>query len=221
MMPVETVTPIDGRAARRKRRDTFQREVDLDDEIRERERKEALELLKNTDANSVPLGGATQLKVRTNKLEPATASAESVQNGQETQSPSTPTILDSVKQLGQSVAANWGPTVNKSIHELREWFAHRQLPSPFTAEVEAEEEERLRRQKQRHREKRRRERERRRRELEEAEALEGPPSGAEEGRRSEQETDQENGRRHHHRREHRRRHRHHHRKHDEGFQEPA
>ena len=220
-MPLGTATPIDGRAARRKRRDTFQREVDLDDEIREREKQEALELLKNTDANSVSLGGAASLKVSTDKLGPASAPAESVQGGQEAQSPSTPTILESVKQLGQSVAANWGPTVNKSIHELREWFAHRQLPSPFTAEVEAEEEERLRRQKQRHREKRRRERERRRRELEEAEALEGPPSGAEEGRRSEQETGQENGRRHHHRKEHRRRHRHHHRKHDEGFQEPA
>lgn len=226
-MPVGTVTPIDGRAARRKRRDTFQREVDLDDEIREREKQEALELLKNTDANSVSLGGAASLKARTNELEVVTASAESVQSGQEAQSPSTPTILESVKQLGQSVAANWGPTVNKSINELREWFAHRQLPSPFTAEVEAEEEERLRRQKQRHREKRRRERERRRRELEEAEALdnsrgrEGSPRGAEDAARSEQETGHENGRRHHHRKEHRRRHRRHHRKHDEGFQEPA
>ena len=164
-MPVGTVAPIGGRG--RKRRDTFQREVDLDAEIRKREKQEALELLKNTDANSVSLAGSASLKVSTDKLGPASAPAESVQGGVEAQSPSTPTILESVKQLGQSVAANWGPTVNKSIHELREWFAHRQLPSPFTAEVEAEEEERLRRQKQRHREKRRRERERRRRELEE------------------------------------------------------
>ncbi|GAA5978065.1 hypothetical protein JCM10908_004215 [Rhodotorula pacifica] len=161
---------FDGRAARRKRRDTFQREVDLDDEIREREKQEALELLKNTDANSVSLGGSSSLKIRTTKLETNSSSGQAVPNGDEPQSPSTPTILESVKQLGQSVAASVGPAVqqlpgavNKSIGELREWFAQRQLPSPFEEEVEAEEE-------RRHREKRRRRKERRRREEEAAAA---------------------------------------------------
>ncbi|GAA5872492.1 hypothetical protein JCM3774_006837 [Rhodotorula dairenensis] len=172
LLPAAATPSTDGRPARRKRRDTFQHEVDLDAEIREREKQEAFELLKNTDANAVPLGGAASLQIRTTKLEaPATVSEEVSKNSEQAQSPSTPTILESVRQLGQSVAANWGPAVqqlpgavNKSIHELRDWFAQRQLPSPFEAEVEAEEEARERRRREKRRRHRARERERRERE---------------------------------------------------------
>lgn len=171
----DTTASTDGRPARRKRRDTFQREIDLDAEIREREKQEALQLLQNTDANSVSLGGVTSLQIRTTKLGAATAgsSEEVAKSGGVAQSPSTPTILESVRQLGQSVAANWGPAVqqfpdavNKSIHELRDWFAQRQLPSPFEAEVEAEEEARERRRREKRRRHRARERERREQEKE-------------------------------------------------------
>lgn len=160
----------DDRARRRKRRDTFQREVDLDEEIRERERKEALELLQNTDTNAVS-SATIKSQIRAIKVDTSvTAKVASPATGDEAQSPSTPTILESVRQLGQSVAANLGPavqqlptTMHKSISELRDWFAQRQLPSPFEDEVEAEEE-------RRRREKRRRRRERRCREAEAAEA---------------------------------------------------
>lgn len=144
----------DARPRMRKRRDTFQREIDLEAEIRRREQVEALELLSNTDRNAAS-GNAPALKVK--------ISAEEQSEQVEASSSSSPSIYASVKQLGASVAANFGPAVQhfptamqKSIGELREWFAQRQLPSPFEDDVEEEEERRRREARRRRRERRRR-----------------------------------------------------------------
>ncbi|BGP53902.1 hypothetical protein JCM8202v2_001474 [Rhodotorula sphaerocarpa] len=141
----------DARPKMRKRRDTFQREIDLEAETRRREQVEALELLSNTDRNAAS-GNAPALKVKI----PAEEQSEQV----EASSPSSPSIYASVKQLGASVAANFGPAVQqfptamqKSIGELREWFAQRQLPSPFEDDVEEEEERRRREARRRRRRK--------------------------------------------------------------------
>ncbi|BGP30202.1 hypothetical protein JCM10296v2_001954 [Rhodotorula toruloides] len=173
---------------RRKRRDTFQREMDLDAELREREQAEAMELKNNTDLNSLTNSQLVKLKIDTDvHKRKSTFEKEEAPKSADSQL-STPTILASLQQLGQSVVATVTPAVQAlpgRISDLKEWFAHRQLPAPFSEDIEREEEELERRKREKRR--RRKEKERRKREEEERAAGMGDEQAAEELEREHEE----------------------------------
>lgn len=172
---------------RRKRRDTFQKEIDLDAELRERERAEAMELKNNTDLNSLTNSQLVKLKVDTDVPRAKPSEKDDAPRSADSQL-STPTILASLQQLGQSVAAAVTPAVQSlpsRISDLKEWFAQRQLPAPFSEDIEREEEELERRKREKRR--RRREKERRKREEVELAAGVGDEQAAEELEREQEE----------------------------------
>ncbi|GAA5996369.1 uncharacterized protein JCM10292_007563 [Rhodotorula paludigena] len=178
-----TYDGFSGASRRRKRRDSFHREIDLDEEIRAREQAEALELRDNTQANSLRLSETASLKITTKgggssslaETERSAAATAGPPAEEQLASPKSPTILASVRQLGESIAhdprvQSVTQTVTSGVQGLREWFSQRQLPSPFSDEVEQHEEEEERRKREKRRRRREREEMRKRRELEDGAA---------------------------------------------------
>ncbi|GAA5898039.1 hypothetical protein JCM5296_001462 [Sporobolomyces johnsonii] len=179
--PVEpTAAPIEddqrrSRGSGRTRRDTFQDEIDLDVELEKRAALERAELETNTQRNA--LRPSESASVRVNPKETllsvettTTSSSRRRGGGEQDDAPATPTILESVRQLGQSVVSTLQPTmqqlpgaVQSRLGELRGWFQ----PLPAQAELYDEEEEQARKERRRARR-----RERRKREKEEARELE-------------------------------------------------
>ncbi|BGP46167.1 hypothetical protein JCM10450v2_002007 [Rhodotorula kratochvilovae] len=172
VVPVEADAAVaDPRSRRRVRRDTFQREVDLDAEVKQREEAQAIELRDNTERNALRASEAAALTLDTSgrsssRRKKAAASDDAPAQDSEPgpATPTSPSVLDAVKLLGESIAhdprvQSLTETVTRSASGLREWFASRSLPAPFEAEVGDAEEERERRKK----EKRRRKREEQRR----------------------------------------------------------
>ncbi|GAA5890397.1 hypothetical protein JCM6882_008823 [Rhodosporidiobolus microsporus] len=157
----------DRRSRRRKRRDTFQREIDLDEVAKKQEAEEEKALKDNTHLNSLRPGEPPNLKLDTSSKKSSKKSRQPVEEEQEqVGSPSTPTILASAKQLGQSIVATVQPAVQHGIADLRNWWQQGQTAQADEPEyLEEDEEER-----QRRKERRRRRRERRAREEEEEQA---------------------------------------------------
>ncbi|BGP22936.1 hypothetical protein JCM10295v2_001827 [Rhodotorula toruloides] len=184
----DTAPEIPPPERRRRRRDTFQEEIDLDAELRERERAEAMELKTNTDLNSLTNSQLVKLKVDTDVHNSKSRSEKDDAPRSVDSQLSTPTILASLQQLGYSVVATVTPAVQSlpgRISDIKEWFAHRQLPAPFSEDMEREEEELERRKKEKRR--RRREKERRNREEEERAAATGEEQAAEDLEREHEE----------------------------------
>ncbi|GAA6026929.1 hypothetical protein JCM8097_005971 [Rhodosporidiobolus ruineniae] len=172
--PAQPAPPVDDRSRRRKRRDTFQSEVDLEDEIKKQEEREAKELKVNTELNSLRPADLAQLKVDTSAKPPPPSSppskrdrrkkerrAEPEEQEDEVLSPLTPTILESAKQLGQSIVATVQPVVQTRLDGLKQWWAHREQQQVGEEDdlFDAEEEERERRRRRRERRERRKARE--------------------------------------------------------------
>ncbi|GAA5833335.1 hypothetical protein JCM11251_005208 [Rhodosporidiobolus azoricus] len=154
----------DPRSRRRKRRDTFQREVDLDEVAKKQEAEEEQALKDNTHLNSLRLGEAPSLKLDTSERQSSSSrkSRAPVEEEEQVGSPSTPTILASAKQLGQSIVATVQPAVQHGLEDFKKWWTQQQTvraEEPEFFDDEDEDEER-----QRRRERRRRRRERRARE---------------------------------------------------------
>ncbi|GAA5947399.1 hypothetical protein JCM3765_001659 [Sporobolomyces pararoseus] len=155
---------------RGKRRDTFQHAIDLDDELQKREKKEeeAFEekqrLKLNTTKNSARPSNSPAIQIDTKK----TAPVEPPLAERPQRTPTTPTVLESAKQLGQSIVASLPPSMQQlpavMQSRLKQWFDRPESPGggDFDEDWDSEED-------RRRREKRRRRRERRRRE--EAELL--------------------------------------------------
>ncbi|GAA5997449.1 hypothetical protein JCM5350_001914 [Sporobolomyces pararoseus] len=152
---------------RGKRRDTFQHEIDLDDELKKRERKEEEEAFEekqrlklNTTKNSARPSNSPAILIDTKN----TAPVEPPLEGKPLKTPTTPTVLESAKQLGQSIVASLPPSMQQlptvMQNRLKQWFDRPEMSggaADFDEEYDSEEE-------RRRREKRRRRRERRRRE---------------------------------------------------------
>ncbi|GAA6052733.1 hypothetical protein JCM3770_003526 [Rhodotorula araucariae] len=194
VVPTDTEATTGSRLRRRVRRDTFQREVDLDAVIRLREEAQAIELRDNTERNALraSVGDAAALTVDTSGRSSGRrksagdssngggAAPKDDEPGPAPTTPTSPSVLDAVKILGESIAhdprvQSLAETVSRSATGLREWFAARALPAPFEAEVEVAEEERERRKKEKREKKKREEDDQRRAEellkLEEQELL--------------------------------------------------
>ncbi|GAA5862116.1 hypothetical protein JCM8547_007744 [Rhodosporidiobolus lusitaniae] len=154
----------DRRSRRRKRRDTFQVEIDIDAEAKRQEELEAKELKENTKKNSVALNLSLETDV---KKPPSSSSSSSRKNrsrdpAEDDAAPLTPTIIESVKQLGKSVVDTVQPAVQARVEDLRHWWQQQQTTTAPVDEEEYydddEERERRRRRKER-RERRKREEE--------------------------------------------------------------
>ncbi|GAA5834798.1 hypothetical protein JCM3766R1_003243 [Sporobolomyces carnicolor] len=166
---------------RGKRRDTFRNEIDLDDELAKRERDEAdqarraaeaerLEL--NTVKNSARPRDSPAIEIDTKNTAPVAVEEEEEPDKRPAVTPTTPTVLESARQLGYSIVASLPPSMQQlptvMQNRLKQWFEERK-GGEGQEEEEVEEywdsdEDRRRR------EKRRRRRERRKREEEEMEA---------------------------------------------------
>ncbi|GAA6059406.1 hypothetical protein JCM10212_003638 [Sporobolomyces blumeae] len=137
---------------RPKRRDTFQRAVDLDAEIRKRDEAEArdekAQVKANTERNSARPADSPSIRIDTKNTAPVVSSSRTTttttgpDGRRPNEAPSTagdasdlattpvtPTILESVRQLGQSVVASMPPGMQQlptvmqhRLGELRHWF---------------------------------------------------------------------------------------------------
>ena len=181
-----TTTPTRPRG---KRRDTFQREIDLGEEIEKRDKEEEEEekdrLKQNTKKNSARPSNSPAIQIDTKNTAPVDAPLEE----KPLRTPTTPTVLEAARQLGQSVVASLPPSMQQlpatMSTRIRYWFD--QSASQGGGEIE-EEEEIDSEEERRRREKRRRRRERRRREEEElARAISRDGDADEEERRARKE----------------------------------
>ncbi|BGP13995.1 hypothetical protein JCM10213v2_001933 [Rhodosporidiobolus nylandii] len=153
--PDATVPEVeDSRSRRRKRRDTFQQELDLDDELQKREQDEAKELKRNTEQNSLRPGDSASLRVNTSVKN----SASSRKNRQPDEQAAddagplaSPSVLEAVKQLGTSVFS----AVQPRIGELKNWWQQGPAASGGEEYYDDEEERARRERRRRRREKRR------------------------------------------------------------------
>ncbi|GAA6001050.1 hypothetical protein JCM10207_007389 [Rhodosporidiobolus poonsookiae] len=156
---------------RRKRRDTFQREIDIEVELKKREEEEARELKDNTRVNSLRLSETASLKINTSAKKDAGSSSKDREHD-DAQSPLTPTIIESAKQLGQSIVATIQPAVQTRLGELKSWWAHQQEHDDGERERDGRADEYDDSEAERDRRERRRRRREKRRRREEAEAAE-------------------------------------------------
>ncbi|GAA5904062.1 purine-nucleoside phosphorylase [Sporobolomyces salmoneus] len=166
---------------RGKRRDTFQREIDLDAELRRSEQTEEEEaqrekerLKLNTTKNSARPSNSPAIEIDTKNTAPVEPPLE--ERPQRT--PTTPTVLESAKQLRDSIVASLPPSMQQlptvMQNRLRQWFDGPEGgASRGGRDYEEEEEEYLdSEEERRRREQRNRRRERRRRREEERELQE-------------------------------------------------
>lgn len=123
-------------------------------------KKEADELDKNTKQNSLRASELPpDLKLDTS-VKPAPSPSSSRRNRHaedEVVSPSTPTIVESVRQLGQSVVATVQPVLTTRLEDLKSWWQQQQ--SSRHEEDYAIDDERERRRRRREERERRRQRE--------------------------------------------------------------
>ncbi|GAA5931482.1 uncharacterized protein JCM15063_001480 [Sporobolomyces koalae] len=143
---------------RGERRDTFQRVIDLDAEIEKSEREEQLEKEKlklNTRRNSTRPADSPAIQIDTKNTAPIEPPME--ENRQRT--PVTPTVLESVKLLGQSVIASLPPSMQQLPATVqtrfKEWLDHRPAED-HEIEYDSEEDRRERERRRRRRERRKR-----------------------------------------------------------------
>jgi hypothetical protein len=147
---------VDDTRERKKRSKRSEGDVDFADEVR-REKAREDELKKNTERNSLPSSSvlpnlAIDTSVRT--IPSPSSSRRTRPPEPDVVSPSTPTIIESVKQLGTAVVASARPR----LEDLKSWWQQQQS-SRHLDEGDELEEERERRRRRRERRDRRRQRE--------------------------------------------------------------
>ncbi|GAA5882588.1 hypothetical protein JCM16303_002059 [Sporobolomyces ruberrimus] len=148
---------------RGKRRDTFQREIDLDAELKkkdneEQEEKERVKL--NTTKNSARPSDSPAISIDTKNTAPVEPPLEEKKQ----RTPITPTVLEAARHLGTSIVASLPPSMQQlptvMQHRLKQWFDGPEPGRGRDYEEDGEEydseEDRRRRERRRQRRERRR-----------------------------------------------------------------